>query len=323
MTAQLDSITDTGLSLLVERATWEANGVLGLDLVHPDGGLLPEWQPGAHIDLTLPSGTIRQYSLCGDPADRTHYRIGILREEAGRGGSLEAHTTALVGTVLQTSSPRNRFQLVPAARYLFIAGGIGITPILSMLREVTAPWQLVYGGRSLDTMAYRRDIAELSSGEVTLVPQDTDGFPDLESIITTAEASTAVYCCGPEGLLRAVEQLCAAKLPPGALHVERFGATGEAPHGDADDTDFDVELARSGRTLTVAADKTVLETVLKELPNLDYSCEEGYCGTCETRVLAGVPLHRDTVLDDAERNSGDTMMICVSRSRTPRITLDL
>jgi len=315
--------TDTALDLLVQRATWEARDVLGVDLVHPDGEQLPPWQAGAHIDLTLPSGTIRQYSLCGDPADRARYRIGILREQNGRGGSLEAHTTALVGRVLRVNGPRNRFPLVAAGRYLFIAGGIGITPILAMLRVVTAPWSLIYGGRSLSAMAYQNEIVALSGGQVTLVPQDTDGLPELDAIIATADADTAVYCCGPEGLLREVERLCAAKLPPGALHVERFAAPADVPGDDAEDGPFEVELRRSGLTLTVPADTSVLQAVLEHLPDLSYSCQEGYCGTCETRVLAGTPLHRDTVLSDAEREAGDTMMICVSRSRTPLLTLDL
>jgi ferredoxin-NADP reductase len=314
--------TDAALDLLVQRATWEARGVLGLDLVHPDGEELPPWQPGAHIDLTLPSGTIRQYSLCGDPTDRTLYRIGILREENGRGGSLEAHTTALVGGLLRVNGPRNRFPLVPAARYLFIAGGIGITPILAMLREVTGPWSLVYGGRSLSTMAYRDEILALTGGQVTLVPQDTNGLPYLDGIIATADRNTAVYCCGPGGM-REVEQLCAEKLPPGALPVERFTATADVPGDDAEDGAFEVELRQSGITLTAPVDESVLHNALEHLPNLNYSCEEGYCGTCETRVLAGIPLHRDTVLSEAERETGHTMMICVSRSKTPLLTLDL
>ncbi|ALL79877.1 ferredoxin (plasmid) [Pseudonocardia sp. EC080610-09] len=314
------------MDLLVQRTTTEAVGVLGLHLVHPDGELLPEWQPGAHIDVTLPSGRIRQYSLCSNPTDRTHYRIGVLREEHGRGGSLEVHNTHLTGTTMRVSAPRNRFPLVPADRYLFIAGGIGITPILAMLGDVTAPWQLIYGGRSLDTMAFRQEIADLQGGTTTLVPQDIDGLLDLEEIVGHADNDTAIYCCGPDGLLQAVEQHCAARLPPGALHLERFGAPPNSPpqnSANCEDSAFEVELARTGVTLSVPPDKTVLETVLERAPQLDYSCEEGYCGTCETRVLAGVPLHRDTVLDDAERDSGNTMMICVSRSKTPKITLDL
>jgi ferredoxin-NADP reductase len=264
--------------------------------------------------------------LCGDPADRTYYRIGVLREDDGRGGSLEIHSTPLTGMTVRISAPRNRFPLIPATRYLFIAGGIGITPILAMLREATPPWQLIYGGRSLDTMAYRQEIADFHAGETVLVPQDTDGLLDLDKALDRVDADTAVYCCGPEGLLQAVEQRRAARLTPGTLHIERFAAPTEAPPHDSEateDTAFDVELARSGLTLTVPPDRTVLETVLDRVQHLDYSCEEGYCGTCETRVLAGTPLHRDTVLDDAERDSGNTMMICVSRSRTTRLTLDL
>ncbi|WP_149184482.1 PDR/VanB family oxidoreductase [Streptomyces sp. TRM49041] len=317
--------------VLVHQAVWEAEGVLGLVLVDPHGKDLPEWEPGAHIDVTLPSGLIRQYSLCGDPRDRSRYRIGVLREPHGRGGSAEIHSTPLVGTTLRITGPRNRFALVDADHYVFIAGGVGITPILPMVREVAAredspTWSLLYGGRSLATMAYQDEIQEMSRGRATLIPEDRLGLPDLDEALQGLPAGAAVYCCGPEGLLRAVEDRCDRWLPEGALHLERFGAAEESPAAgeEAGDTEtFVVELRRTGCSLTVPPDRSVLSVVREAVPGIPSSCEEGYCGTCETTVLEGTPLHRDTLLTDEEREAGDTMMICVGRSRSGKLVLDL
>ncbi|MET9323111.1 PDR/VanB family oxidoreductase [Streptomyces sp. NPDC003038] len=311
--------------LLVQRAEWEAEDVLGLVLVDPEGKDLPAWAPGAHLDLTLPSGTVRQYSLCGDPADRGAYRIGVLREPQGRGGSEEVHRTRLEGTRLTFDGPRNLFPLVAAERYLFVAGGIGITPILSMIRALGEPgrsadWSLVYGGRSLRSMAYVDEVAELSRGTAVLVPQDRLGLPDLDELLGDLPQGTSVYCCGPEGLLRAVEERCARLLPPGSLHVERFTA---AAGGQVTDSGFEVELRGTGVTLRVPPDKSLLQVVREAVPSVLYSCEQGHCGTCETPVLEGEPLHRDEYLTDEERSAGDTMMICVGRSKSARLVLDL
>ncbi|MFB7590597.1 PDR/VanB family oxidoreductase [Streptomyces sp. NPDC056169] len=310
----------TTLRLTVRSVVREAEGVLGLLLADPAGAALPPWEPGAHLEVTLPSGAVRHYSLCGDPADRSTYRLGVLREPAGRGGSEEVHTSVGEGTVLGVRGPFNRFPLVPAERHLFIAGGIGITPLLPMVRSLPpGSWSLLYGGRSLAAMAYRDELAALPG--VTLVPQDTAGLPDLDAALGGLPASTAVYCCGPEGLLRAVEERW-----PGPLHTERFGAppAGQESSGGAEGFDgFDVELRRSGRTLRVEPGRTLLDAVREVLPGVAYSCEEGWCGTCETKVLAGTPEHHDSVLGEEEKASGTTMMICVGRSRGARLTLDL
>jgi ferredoxin-NADP reductase len=316
--------------LLVDDVRAEADGVLSLRLVRPDGLPLPAWSPGAHLDVMLPSGLIRQYSLCGDPNDRKGYRIAVLREADGRGGSREIHDTALSGLEIGVRGPRNHFPLVEAQRYLFLAGGIGITPILAMARDASrrgVPWRLVYGGRTPATMAFVEELRELPGGRVELHPQDQHGHLPLDRLLGETEAGTAVYCCGPEPMVRAVEEISARTLPPGALHVERFSAA-SVPRvsplvGDEASDEFEVELRRSGVVLTVPADRSLLEVVRDVVPDAPYSCEEGFCGACETAVLEGVPLHNDTILTDQDRESCSMMMICVGRSRSPRLVLDL
>lgn len=324
--------------LLVRRATWAAEGVLALEMADPTGAGLPAWDPGAHIDLVLPSGLVRQFSLCGDLDDGSAYRIAVLREAVSRGGSAEIHDTQLVGRRLRAVGPRNRFALVDADALLFLAGGIGITPILPMLQAAErrgTPWLLVYGGRSRATMAFLDEIGRRRGGAVEVVPEAEAGLPDLEGALRTAGVGTAVYCCGPPGMIEAVEKLAADHLAPGALHVERFvpaaaaqgaepaGAGAAGPAGSAPGETFEVELARTGVVLTVPPDCSILQAVLEAVPSYLYSCQEGYCGTCEAHVLAGVPEHRDTVLTEEEAARNDTMMICVGRSRSPRLVLDI
>lgn len=314
--------------LLIRRVDAEADGVLGLELAAPDGDPLPPWEPGAHLSLHLESGLVRQYSLCGDPFDRHTYRIAVLDDPHGRGGSREVHRTAALGGTITISGPRNNFTLRRSPRYLFIAGGIGITPILPMIRQAAregAEWTLLYGGRSLGSMAFTDDLLSLGGSRVTLVPQDQQGLPDIAGSLSSAGAGTAVYCCGPPALISAVEQHCDAIGLAESLHVERFGPVSSAPspRRPADVATIDLELRRSGTRLTVSADQSILQAVRSVVPAVSFSCEEGYCGTCETRVLDGVPDHRDTVLSDDERGRGDCMMICVSRAHTPVLALDL
>ncbi|MFI1034448.1 PDR/VanB family oxidoreductase [Streptomyces sp. NPDC020951] len=304
--------------LVVDRREFAADGVLALTLRHPLGEPLPAWEPGAHIDVVLGPGLERQYSLCGDPADRAAWRIAVLREPAGRGGSAHVHEQVRQGDKVRVRGPRNHFALRPAPGYRFVAGGIGITPVLPMLAAAEAAgaeWSLLYGGRSRASMAFTEELAGYGD-RVTVAPQDESGLLDLGSVLDTLPEGTLVYCCGPGPLLDAVEERC----PAGALHVERFQAK-EQPAGQ--DGEFEVELAQSGRTLTVAPGVSVLDTVRAAGVEVLYSCAEGTCGTCETDVLEGEPEHRDSVLSPEEREAGETMMICVSRCRGKRLVLDL
>ncbi|MGW3158955.1 PDR/VanB family oxidoreductase [Streptomyces sp. NPDC001089] len=295
-----------------------AAGVIALTLRDPHGAELPGWEPGAHIDVECGPGLERQYSLCGDPADRGAWRIAVLREPHGRGGSAYLHERVGAGGTVRVRGPRQGFALVPASRYRFVAGGIGITPILPMLpaaRAAGAEWTLLYGGRSRGSMAF---LAELSryGDRVTVAPQDESGLLDLDSALSGLPTGTLVYCCGPGPLLDAVEERC----PAGLLHVERFRPKDQEPYAEAE---FEVVLVRSGRTLTVPAGTSVLDAVRGAGAEVLFSCTEGTCGTCETDVLEGIPDHRDSVLTAAERAAGSTMLICVSRCRGKRLVLDL
>ncbi|OIJ64472.1 PDR/VanB family oxidoreductase [Streptomyces mangrovisoli] len=312
-------MTQNDFELLVDETESVADGVLALTLRHPLGEQLPAWEPGAHIDVLLGTGLERQFSLCGDPADRSGWRVAVLREPDGRGGSLHVHERVARGDLLTVRGPRNRFRLESAPGYRFVAGGIGITPLLPMLAAAEAEgasWSLLYGGRTRRSMAFAEALLRRYGDRVTLAPQDETGLLDVGSAVDGLPAGTLVYCCGPEPLLKAVEERC----PAGVLRVERFRA-GERP-ADGDGP-FEVVLAQSGRTLTVPPGVSVLETVRAAGVEVLWSCAEGTCGTCETDVLEGTPDHRDSVLTEAERRSGETMLICVSRCRGQRLVLDL
>lgn len=300
-------------------------GVVELELTTEDGSSLPEWSPGAHVDVVLPSGTVRQYSLCGNPEAASTYKVAVLLDEKSRGGSMEIHADLETGALLTIRGPRNHFPLGEHDSYLFIAGGIGITPILAMARQVSAAgkrWRLVYGGRSIDTMAYLPEIQSLQGGEAEIVPADTKGIPDIKGALEAA-GGAHVYTCGPEPMLRAVEDLTTSILGKDNLHLERFGADPNARIDTGDDDSFEVELAVTGKTLKVGAQERLIDVVRGVVPNVPFSCEEGFCGSCETGVLAGIPLHRDQILTEDERACNDTMMICVGRSKTPTLTLDI
>lgn len=311
------------LVLRVDRRRTGAEGVVVLDLRDPSGADLPPWSPGAHIDLRLSGDLVRQYSLCGDPADRSVWRIGVLREPVGRGGSEHVHTKVVAGELVDVHGPRNHFDFLPSPRYIFIAGGIGITPILPMMiaaEQAAAEWELHYGGRSRRSMAFLESLEEETGTRVTLHPQDEVGLIDLDRILGTPRSDTLVYCCGPEPLLAAVEQRCSA-WPAGSLHVERF-----APKGMSEPLlsgAFEIELSRSGTSLTVPPEKSVLEVLEAEGVEVFSSCREGTCGTCETGVLEGEVDHRDSLLTPDEQAANDVMFVCVSRAACPRLVLDL
>ncbi|MDW6064293.1 PDR/VanB family oxidoreductase [Streptomyces sp. FXJ1.4098] len=314
--------------LLVKQARWVARDVVELRLIRPAGGALPSWEPGAHVELTLPSGLRRAYSLCGDVADTESWTVAVHRVPNGRGGSREIHDTALVGRELEVRGPVNRFPLVPAEGYLLLAGGIGITPLLPMARELTTrglPWRLVLGARDRSRLAYTEELVALGGDRVLLVPQDEAGLPDLAAELAASPPTHAVYACGPEPMLDAVTALCRAADPVRTPRLERFAPadSGLPERSGSQSDEFEVVLRRSGLRTTVPADRSVLDVVREKLPDVPYSCEEGYCGSCETSVTAGIPDHRDTVIDPSERPTATTMMICVSRSASPVLELDL
>jgi ferredoxin-NADP reductase len=301
----------------------QADGVVSLQLRSQDGSLLPGWAPGAHIEIELDGGVIRHYSLCGRPDDSANWRIAVFREPASRGGSKVLHEGVRPGDVISVKGLRNNFALVDSDRYLFIAGGIGVTPILPMVREVAArgkPWSLTYGGRTRTSMAFVEELCEIAGGDLRVVPEDEYGLLDLDGLLSEPRADTSIYCCGPGPLLDAVEQRC-KNWPAGALHVERF--TPRERPDTCRDGEFDVELAQSGRRLRVPDDRSLLEVLEDAGLAIDNSCRAGICGTCEIRVVDGIPEHNDDVLSDDERESNDVMLPCVSRSRTAVLVVDL
>ncbi|WP_329022740.1 PDR/VanB family oxidoreductase [Streptomyces sp. NBC_00690] len=316
------------LRLRVHQLRWEAAGVLSLTLVDPGDAPLPPWQPGAHLRLGLPTGVERHYSLCGDPATTDSYRVAVLHEPRGRGGSEYIHRFLRPGAIIPVGPPRNNFPLLPAARYLFVAGGIGITPILPMLREADrrgTPWRLLYGGRSRASMAFLDELVGHGDRARVWAHDEHGRLPLADALAEAApgpgEEPVAVYCCGPEGLLDALTEACKGHdgLRP---HTERFKPPATAGAAEPN-TPVEVRCVRSGTTVDVPANESVLDALLGAGIKVHGSCREGICGTCEVIVRAGTPDHRDHILDAAERETGRLMYPCVSRSLTPVLELDL
>ncbi|GAA3383716.1 PDR/VanB family oxidoreductase [Cryptosporangium minutisporangium] len=321
MTVTQTVVREIETELVVRSAEQEADGVVALTLSRPDAGDLPDWTPGAHIDLVLDDGLVRQYSLCGRSGDAASWRIAVLRAPESRGGSLRVHELK-AGSVVCVRGPRNHFPVAASRRYLFIAGGIGITPLLAMINAVDAAgaeWELHYGGRQRKSMAFTAELARFGD-RVRIVPEDERGLLDLDALLGRPRADTLVYACGPEGLLSAVEERCAS-WPPGSLHVERFAARPAESVGA--ESSFEVVLQHSGTTVEVPPGRSVFDAVREAGVSVLGSCLEGICGTCETEVVDGEVDHRDSVLSDAERDANDVMMICVSRCKGPRLTLAL
>lgn len=318
----LSAVPEIELDLAVEKVGTPADGVRELVLRAPAGTELPSWAPGAHIDV-MAGGFTRQYSLCGDPRDRSVWRVAVLRESDGRGGSAYLHDAVHEGGLVRVRGPRNHFPLSPAPRYVFIAGGIGVTPLLPMIaaaQQAGAQWLLAYGGRTRASMAYAEELRAMYGEQVQLLPQDETGLLPLDELLGEPAADTLVYCCGPEALLLAVEHRCAG-WPPGSLHVERFAPK---EHGEPQRHDsFEVELASSGRIVTVPPERSILSVLEEAGVDILSSCTEGTCGTCETGVLAGEVDHRDSLLTDEERAANDVMFVCVSRAACSRLILDL
>ena len=310
------------LDLRVQALTWEADRIIGIELRRPDGGALPEFSAGAHIDLRLPNRMTRSYSLINPPGERHRYVIAVQRDRASRGGSRWLHEALRVGERLLVEPPRNDFALVEEAPHsLLIAGGIGITPLWSHAQRLLAlgrPFELVYAVRSRRVAAFLEPLRARLGAVLTLhVDDEADGRQlDVAALVARAAPDTELYCCGPRGMLEAFE---AATTGRGHAHVEWF--TPRQPPGPIGG--FTVELARSGRTLAVPSGCTILETLEVAGVRAPWACREGTCGTCETRVLAGAPDHRCAVLTAEERAANRTVMICCAGSTTERLVLDL
>lgn len=298
-----------------------AEGVVVLDLERATG-TLPHWSPGAHIDVVLPSGIERQYSLCGSPTARGTWRIGVLRE---REGSVWLHDNAHVGATLRVRGPANHFLFAPTAgrSYVFVAGGIGITPIVPMIEAAGAAgatWTLLYAGRSRRTMAFVDELVERYGERVEAFAADQGHRLDLSARFSTPVARTVVYACGPARLLEGLEDAMAG-WPRGSLHLERFEAK---VLGDPVWTEpFEVDLMMSGLTLTVPPERSILDVVEEAGAVVPSSCRVGTCGTCEVPVIDGEVEHRDSVLSPEEQDANRSMMVCVSRAACGRITLEL
>jgi ferredoxin-NADP reductase len=324
----LGSDLENDRTLVVAERVDLARDVAALRLRDPDGGTLPSWQPGSHIDLVVPGDhgpLVRQFSLCGDPGDRTSFRVAVLREEAGRGGSVAVHERLYPGAPVVSRGPRNHFAFEVAPAYRFIAGGIGITAIYPMVRAAAAAgadWTLAYGGKGTEGMAFAAELRDAHPDRVRIYESRAGGRMDVAAQLAAPDAVTDIYCCGPESLMRAAE-LAASQLgwPAGALHVERFVARelGDVLWPEP----FEVDLLLSGLTLTVQPGETILDKVRDSGGVVLSSCREGTCGTCETPVLEGLVDHRDSVLTADEQAAGDRMMICVSRAACERIVLEL
>lgn len=317
--------------LRVQQMTWEAEGVVSVRLARIESDApLPPWSPGAHIDVYVPDGTTRQYSLCGDPSDRTAYQIAVLREPESRGGSSFIHDALRVGDRLLVTRPKHHFNLEDASFHALVAGGIGITPIMTFAEELERsgrPYSLTYGGRTADSMAFRARLAALAD-TTTLLAEDVDGRPDLEAVLRDLPDGGLVYVCGPLPLLRAVETAAEAVLGPDqdVVRFELFSRAGvEVTEASPpiDGETYELVLAQTGHTLRLKPDTNILDTVLALGVEVENDCRDGICGSCTTRVLAGTVDHRDLVLTKKEQAAMDQMMICCSKPTSERLELDL
>lgn len=315
---------DVELTVRVSSKRMVADDVAELTLVADGGQPLPGWSAGAHIDIALPGGLVRHYSLCGPLGEQGSYRIAVLRTRDSRGGSRAVHEQLDVGDRVTISAPRNRFNLESAPSYLFLAGGIGITPLVPMAEQCQRedrPWQLHYGGRSPQSMAYADNLRDRYGMEaVVLHPESEVGFIDIAGRLKEAEPSALIYVCGPLPFIEAVRTEARALGRGGRIRAELFSVE-EAM--DVENNEFEVHLERTGLTLQVPADESILATILAAGVEVDRDCEAGLCGTCVSRVLRGEVEHRDHVLDEGARAANSAMTICVSRAKGDRLVLDI
>lgn len=317
------------LNAFVHTLKFEAEGILSIDLRPVAGTEFPPFEAGSHIDLHLPGGWVRSYSLLNDCRERHRYVVAVLKDKSSRGGSRTVHEQLRIAMPLTISEPRNNFALVEdAAHTVLVAGGIGVTPILSMaqrLHQLGRPFEVVYCARTRRSAAFVAEMQALAPQVHWHFDDEQGSPPDLHALLAArpgaGAAHTHYYACGPAVMLDAFERSCAA-LGYSHAHIERFSAVEVAPASDAQHT-YTVELKRSGQVLTVLPGQSLLATLQTAHVDCSTSCEEGICGACETRVLEGTPDHRDSVLSPAEQASNTVMMVCVSGCKSAHLVLDL
>ena len=321
-------MSGTTLQVRVARKAVEAEGICSFELVSVDGAPLPAFSAGSHVDVQLPGGLTRQYSLCNDPRETHRYQIAVLRDAASRGGSVAMHDLVKEGDTLAISTPKNHFALAHEAKsHLLLAGGIGITPLLCMaerLANTGAAFEMHYCSRSRARTAFVERIAASSfAGRVHYHFDDgaTVQKLDIPALLEAPQPGRHLYVCGPKGFMDVVlASARAAGWPEAQLHYEFFGAEVAQK---ADDGSFEVLLASSGRIVVVPPDRTIVQALAAEGIAVATSCEQGVCGTCLTRVIEGTPDHRDMYLTPEEQAAGDQMLVCCSRAATARLVLDL
>lgn len=315
---------DDRLTLQITDLIAEAKGVMVIELRAPSGDALPAFSPGAHVELHLSGGLVRQYSLCNDAQERDRYCLGVGLAPLSRGGSKQVHQSLRVGDTLQVSPPRNHFALQEdAPRLVFFAGGIGITPVWSMIQwceRQGRPWHLYYLVRSRQRAAFLEELRAFGDRVTLHADDEAGGLFDVAGAVERQPGDVHFYTCGPTPLMLAVEA-AASRFPDEQVHFEWF--TPKEPTRSGADTAFTIELAKSGKSFEVPAEKTILQVLEANGLRVDSSCREGTCASCEICVLEGIPDHRDSVLTAAERKSNEVMMICVSRSLSPSLVLDL
>ena len=317
----------TTLQAYVHALTFEALDTISVELRPQRGGDFPAFTPGSHIDLNLPNGLVRNYSLCNSSEERQRYVVAVLLDRASRGGSRCVHESLKVGMPITIAAPRNNFALVEdAAHSVLVAGGIGITPLLCMARRLKSlgrSFEMLYFARERKSAAFLAELQALGMPLHLHFDKEAGGPPDLRALLArrSPDAATHYYACGPAPMLDVFEQAC-DDLGHANHHIERFAAVAVAA-SDAALASFTVEARRSGKSLQVTADKSILDTLLDAGIDVDYSCCEGVCGTCETKVLGGIPDHRDSVLSTKERAANQSMMVCVGGSRSETLVLDI